>query len=136
MRDNLLKTSNVSYSGLKTAVMNYVNIKKQKNESIIVEDICASFQAQAIDILVEKVIKATKKLKLKNIVLAGGVAANSYLREQIDKRAKEEGLIAYYPPKAMCTDNAAMIGSQAYYNLINEVGIADLNLTPVPSLPL
>ena len=69
-------------------------------------------------------------------MLAGGVAANSYLRERIDARCKEEGLTAYYPPRNMCTDNAAMIGAQAYYNLINEVGIADLDLTPKPSLPL
>ena len=136
MRDNLLKTNNVSYSGLKTAVMNYVNNKKQKNEEIIIEDICASFQSAAIDILVEKVIRVAKKQKLNSIVLAGGVAANSYLRERIDIRCSEENLTAYYPQISMCTDNAAMIGAQAYYNLINEVGLADLNLTPVPSIPL
>lgn len=135
-RDNLFKTNNFSYSGLKTAVVNYVHNQKQKNEPLIIEDVCASFQVYAIDILVEKVIRVAKKQKLNNIVLAGGVAANSYLRERIDARCKEENLKAYYPEKIMCTDNAAMIGAQAYYNLINEVGIADLNLTPVPSIAL
>jgi N6-L-threonylcarbamoyladenine synthase len=135
-RDKLAKTNNFSYSGLKTAVINYVHKLKQNKQPIIVEDICASFQASAIDVLIEKVIRTAKKLSSNKIVLAGGVAANSYLRERIDARCKEEGLQAYYPPKAMCTDNAAMIGSQAYYNLINEAGIADLSLTPKPSLPL
>ena len=135
-RDKLAKTNDFSYSGLKTAVINYVHKLKQNNEPIIIEDICASFQVAAIDVLVEKVIRSAKKHKLNRIVLAGGVAANSYLRERIDLRCKEEGVTAYYPTKAMCTDNAAMIGAQAYYNLINNVGIADLNLTPVPSIPL
>lgn len=135
-RDKLAKTYDFSYSGLKTAVINCIHNKQQKNEEMIIEDVCASFQSSAIDILVEKVIAATKKQKLNKIVLAGGVAANSYLRKRIDERCKEENLTAYYPPISMCTDNAAMIGAQAYYNLMNEVGISDLNLTPVPSIPL
>jgi N6-L-threonylcarbamoyladenine synthase len=135
-RDKLAKTFNFSYSGLKTAVINYVHTLKQKGEELPINDICASFQVAAIDVLVEKAIKAAKKQKLNKIVLAGGVAANSYLRERIDTRCREEGLKAYYPERSMCTDNAAMIASQGYYNLINEEGVADLSLTPKPSLPL
>lgn len=135
-RNKLKNTYDFSYSGLKTAVINYIHKLNQKNEEIPVNDICASFQKQAVDVLIEKTIQAAKKNKLTNIVLAGGVAANSYLRSQMDKRAKEEGLKAYYPPRNMCTDNAAMIGSAGYYNLMNNEGLSDLTLTPKPSLPL
>ncbi|MDD4211370.1 MAG: tRNA (adenosine(37)-N6)-threonylcarbamoyltransferase complex transferase subunit TsaD [Clostridia bacterium] len=135
-RDKLAKTFNSSYSGLKTAVINYVHTLKQKGAELPINDICASFQVAAIDGLIEKAIKVAKKHKMNKIVLAGGVAANSYLRARIDNRSKEEGLTVYYPPRVMCTDNAAMIGSAGYYNLINEEGMADLSLTPKPSLPL
>jgi N6-L-threonylcarbamoyladenine synthase len=135
-RDKLAKTFNFSYSGLKTAVINYAHKLKQKNIQLPINDICASFQVAAIDVLVEKAIKAAKIQKLKKIVLAGGVAANSYFRKRIDARCLEEGIQAYYPPRSMCTDNAAMIGSQAYYSLINGKDLADLNLTPKPNLPL
>ena len=135
-RDKLAKTFNFSYSGLKTAVINYIHKIKQRGVEIPVADICASFQKQAIDVLITKAIRAAKKHKMNKIVLAGGVAANSYLREQADLKFAENGIKAYYPPKNMCTDNAAMIGSAGYYNLINEEGISDLSLTPVPSLPL
>ncbi|MGD9901673.1 MAG: tRNA (adenosine(37)-N6)-threonylcarbamoyltransferase complex transferase subunit TsaD [Spirochaetales bacterium] len=130
------KLNGFSYSGLKTAVINYINTLKQKGEELPINNICASFQASAIDILIDRAIKTAKKQKLNKIVLAGGVSANSYLRAEMKNRAQKEDLEVYFPPLIMCTDNAAMIGAQAYYNLITEVGITDLNLTPKASLPL
>lgn len=135
-RDKLAKTFNFSYSGLKTAVINYLHKLKQNKQQYKIEDVCASFQKEAIDTLVAKAIKSAKKNRLNKIVLAGGVAANSYLRNQIDQKAQAENLTAYYPPKNMCTDNAAMIASAGYYNVINEVGVSDLTLSPKPSLKL
>lgn len=133
---SLDKTFNMSYSGIKTAVINYVHNKQQKGEEIDVNNISASFQKQAIDLLVEKAIRASKKYGIKKIALAGGVAANSYLREEISKKGKEIGAEVFYPELRLCTDNAAMIGCAGYYNLINNVGIADLGLSPKPSLKL
>ncbi len=135
-RDKLAKTYNFSYSGLKTAVINYLHKQKQNNVEINIPDVCASFQCQAIDVLVEKSILAAKKYKIDKIALAGGVSANSYLRDRIDIRAEESGLKAYYPERIMCTDNAAMIGAAAYFNLINEKGVANLDLSPKPSIKL
>ena len=123
---------NFSYSGLKTAVINYINNKKQKNEELNVFDICASFQKAAFDDLINKAIKASLMLgeKYNKIVVAGGVSANGYLRENISKLAEKHSINTYYPKISLCTDNAAMIASQTYYNLINDENIADLTLTP------
>ena len=135
-KSNLDKTFNISYSGIKTAVINYVHKMEQNGQQLNIPDICKSFQCQAVDMLVDKTIKAAKKFKLKKIALAGGVAANSYLRETLTTKAQKEGINVYYPAPVLCTDNGAMIGACAYYNLINGVGNADLNLTPNPSLKL
>jgi len=101
-----------SFSGLKTAVVNYV---KKNGMPKNVADLVASFQQAAVDTLVEKTIRAAKDFKVKWIALAGGVSANSRLRENILKRANEEGLKVSIPPLHLCTDNAAMIGSAGYY---------------------
>lgn len=135
-RSSLDKTFDISYSGIKTAVINYVHKLEQKGEEINIPNICASFEAQAVDMLVDKAIKAAIKYKQDKIVLAGGVAANTYLRESITKKAKENNIEVYYPSLVLCTDNAAMIGASAYYNLINGKNIADLSLSPNPSLKL
>lgn len=135
-KSNLDKTFNISYSGIKTAVINYVHKKEQNKEEINIPNICASFQCQAVDMLVDKTIKSAVKLKQNKIALAGGVAANSYLRNSITEKAEKLGIKVYYPALVLCTDNAAMIGSCAYYNLINNQGIADLSLSPNPSLKL
>ena len=135
-KSNLDKTYNVSYSGLKTAVINYVHKLEQKGEDLPVQDIATSFEYQAIDILVEKVIKAAKNYKFNKIALAGGVAANSYLREKLSLEANKSNITVYYPPLVLCTDNAAMIGCCGYYDLINNYSIADLSLAPDPSLKL
>lgn len=130
------KTYNVSYSGLKTAVINYMHKFEQNGEKPNIPDVCCSFQCQAADMLTEKVIRAAKEYKMDTICLAGGVAANSYLRNSITEKAGKEGIKVCYPAIILCTDNGAMIGCAGYYNLINNVGIADLSLTPVASLKL
>lgn len=135
-KSNLDKTYNVSYSGLKTAVINYVHKLEQNNEEVNIEDICTSFEHQAVDMLVDKAIKATKNYGFKKIAMAGGVAANSYLREKLTLEATKNNIEVFYPPMSLCTDNAAMIGCCGYYNLINNYSIADLSLSPDPSLKL
>lgn len=130
------KDYNISYSGLKTAVINYLHNKKQQGEDVVVEDVCASFQCQAVDPLVEKAFVACKKYKAKTLAVAGGVAANSYLRERLAKRGEEEGVRICFPPMRLCTDNAAMIGCEAYFNIRNGEGLADLSLSPAPSINL
>ncbi|RVU55057.1 tRNA (adenosine(37)-N6)-threonylcarbamoyltransferase complex transferase subunit TsaD [Anaerosphaera multitolerans] len=104
-----------SFSGLKTAVINYLHNKEQKGEEVVEEDVAASFQKAVTDVLIEKAVKLAKEEGMDKIVLAGGVAANEGLRRDLEKRAKEENLKVYYPEKILCTDNAAMIASAGYY---------------------
>ena len=132
----LKDTYDFSYSGLKTAIINYIHHKEQNNEKIDIEDVCASFESEAIDMLVEKTLKCAKKNNMKTVAIAGGVAANSYLREKMKSEGEKIGIKVCYPALVLCTDNGAMIGCQGYYNLINNVGISDLSLSPVPSLKL
>lgn len=124
-----------SFSGLKSAVLNYLNSVKQKNGQIIVEDVAASFQQSVIEVLVNKTISAAKKHNSKTIAIAGGVAANEGLRQLLLKRGEEEGIDIKYPSKILCTDNGAMIASVAYYNYIRGER-ADLELNAVPNLKL
>ena len=127
---------NFSFSGKKTAVINYIHKLEQAGKEIPVKDICASFEKGAVDELVEKTIKATKDSGYKNIVIAGGVSANKRLRETLTKKAEENGLVCHVPKMEYCTDNAAMIGSAAYYAYRDGIGLADLSLAPKPSLSL
>ncbi|MCF6465267.1 tRNA (adenosine(37)-N6)-threonylcarbamoyltransferase complex transferase subunit TsaD [Clostridium sp. Cult2] len=124
-----------SFSGLKTAVLNYLNQTKQKGEEIVVKDVAASFQQAVIEVLVEKTIKLAKEKKSKKIVMAGGVAANEGLRNLMKKRGGEENIEIFYPSRILCTDNAAMIGSAAYFNYIKGQ-VSDLHLNVVPNLEL
>ena len=127
---------NFSFSGKKTAVINYIHKLEQAKQEIPVEDICASFETLAVNELVEKTIKAAIDSGFKNIVIAGGVSANKKLRETLTKKAEENGLKCYVPAFEYCTDNAAMIGSAAYYAYKDGIGIADMSLAPKPSLSL
>lgn len=124
-----------SFSGLKSAVLNYLNGKKMKNEPIEVDDVAASFQMAVIEVLVTKTIACAKSINMKTICMAGGVSCNSLLRKMMSEAAEKEGLSLYYPDPILCTDNAAMIGSMAYYNFING-GESDLSLNGIPGLKI
>ncbi len=124
-----------SFSGLKSAVLNYLNSKKQKQEDICPADVAASFQNAALGVLVNKTMQALKTCHTKRLVLAGGVAANTKLREKLSCAAEENGITFSYPAKILCTDNAAMIACRAYYQY-KSGDYADLHLNAVPSLPL
>ena len=127
-----------SFSGIKTAVINFVNKMKMKGEEFSNEDLAASFLGKVVDILCKKTLKAAKEKGVKTIILAGGVAANSLLRSQLTEGAKKMGIDVFYPSMKLCTDNAAMIAEAAYYKLINckdgKSCFADLDLNGVATL--
>lgn len=129
------KSYDFSYSGLKTSVLNYLNQKNQKNESINVNDVSASFQEAVLDVLVSKSVKMIKEYKMKNFVISGGVAANSSLKEKLQKECDKLSVNFFYPSKIYCTDNAAMIGSAAYYNYLDGK-VDELDLKVYPNLEL
>lgn len=129
------KSYDFSFSGLKTSVLNYLNGEKQKAREIVVEDVAASFQQAVIDVLVDKTFRLAGERGSKKVVLAGGVAANKGLRKLMEERGKKEGIEIFYPSKILCTDNAAMIGSAAYYNYIDGKE-SDLGFTVEPNLGL
>lgn len=120
-----------SFSGIKTAIINM----HHKNPDINKADLCASFEATVTEILIENTLKATKRLNINKIALAGGVSANSYIREQFINLEKTNGMKIYYPTPILCTDNAAMIASAGYYNYINGK-ISDLELNAIPNLKI
>ncbi len=106
-----------SFSGLKTAVIYFLMNKKDKKEEVNVNDLCASFQKAIIETIKYKTINAAKKYHISRILLGGGVAANEQLRQELTEEAKKENINVYYPPKDLCTDNAAMIACAGYYKL-------------------
>lgn len=127
-----------SFSGIKTAIINYDNQMKMKNEEYKKEDLAASFLGTVVDILCEKTLAAAIEKNVKTIMIAGGVAANSLLRSQLTKQAEENGIKVIYPSMKLCTDNAAMIAEAAYYKLKNsknkEDCFAGLDLNGIASL--
>ncbi len=127
-----------SFSGLKTAVINFVNNKRMKEEEINIPDLTASFQEGAVNVLVKKSIKAAVEKKCKTILIAGGVAANSELRKRLFEAGKEKEIEVFYPKMEFCTDNAAMIAAAAYYKLKYSKGnvFADLNLNGKATLSI
>lgn len=133
--DNLSDSFDVSYSGLKTAVINYVHKLEQNNEPIDVAQIAASFQHQAVNMIATKTVRACVEMKTKKLVLAGGVAANSCLRATLSMMCKKEGIELYFPPLEYCTDNAAMIGSVAYYQMLTE-DPSDLDISALASIEI
>jgi len=124
-----------SFSGVKTAVINYIHKAEQKGEEINKADIAASFQDAVTDVLCEHTIEGAIKCKVKTIALAGGVASNSDLRRKMSEMCEKRGIGIIYPPPILCTDNAAMIACAGFYAYKNG-DLADLSLNAVPNLPL
>ncbi len=124
-----------SFSGLKSAVLNYLNGCKMKGETVCAADVAASFQKAVIDVLVEHSLHAVKEFGYEKFAIAGGVASNSSLREALAGRCAQEGVRFYYPSPVFCTDNAAMIGTAGYYEFIKGVK-SGYDLNAVPNLKL
>ena len=124
-----------SFSGVKSAVLNYLNGCHMKGEPVVEADVAASFQKAVCDVLVEHAVQAVKDYGIPKLALAGGVASNSALREAMKAACEKEGVSFYYPSPILCTDNAAMIGAAAYYEYINGVR-SGLDLNAVPNLRL
>lgn len=124
-----------SFSGIKTGVLNYINSEKQADREINQADVAAGFQAAVLDVIVAKTVKAAKDMDKDKIVLAGGVASNSRLREMMSEECEKNGIKLYYPSPILCTDNAAMIGCAAYYKYIAGER-DDLTLDAIPNLEL
>ena len=120
-----------SFSGLKSAVLNYINKAKMMNEEFNPADLAASFQKNVVDTLTEKTIHAAKELHINKVAIAGGVASNSTLRNSMEEACRKEGLRFYHPSPIFCTDNGAMIGVAAYYEFIKGTRHGwDLNAVP------
>ena len=123
---------NFSFSGLKTAVLNYLNSTKLRGEEIVIEDVCKSFQEAVVDVLLEKSFRLAREKNMDKIVLCGGVSANSRIREAFEEEGEKENIKIFYPDLKLCTDNAAMIASAAYYEYmagnLDEKNFANPNL--------
>ncbi len=126
---------NFSLSGLKTAVINFVRKARERGEEIPVEDIAASFQAAVVDVQVSKITRAARETGVSRVVLAGGVAANRYLRERLEEALQGEGIELYYPTLELCADNAAMIASLGW-RMLRDGDISPLDVDAAAILPL
>ena len=117
----------MSFSGLKTATLNLIHHAQQVGEELDIPSLCASFTAAVSDTLVPRVVQALEETGCKKVAVAGGVAANSRIRKDILDAAERLGVQVYMPPLKLCGDNAAMIGSQAYYEFLAG-NVADMSL--------
>lgn len=124
-----------SFSGLKSAVLNYLNGCQMKGEEVVAADVAASFQKAVIDVLVDHSIHAVKEFGFDKFAIAGGVASNSSLRVAFEERCQKEGIKFYHPSPIYCTDNAAMIGTAGYYEFLKGTR-SGLDLNAVPNLKL
>ncbi len=124
-----------SFSGLKSAVLNYLNGCRMKGEEIVTEDVAASFQKAVVDVLTEHAMHAVEEFGFRKLALAGGVSSNSALRAAMEEACVKRGVAFYCPPPVLCTDNAAMIGAAAYYDYQRGIR-SDYSLNAVPSLKL
>lgn len=125
-----------SYSGLKTAVINYVHNKEQKGEDIARADLAASFQSAAVKMLVTNAVKAALRYGMDKIAVAGGVGANSFLREELGRVCVKNKLKCFFPTREMCTDNACMIAREAIIDIRQGVNCADFTLDAKASIRL
>lgn len=122
-----------SFSGIKTAVLYYVKTHNSEPLTHNLYNICASFQEAVVSVLISKAILACREKRIKRLVLGGGVACNSRLRERMNNACRKEGIKVFFPPKKLCLDNAAMVAGLGY-QLFRSGKISDLELTAVPSL--
>lgn len=124
-----------SFSGLKSAVLNYLNGAKMKGEEIVAADVAASFQKAVTDVLVEHAMMAVKEYGFDKLAIAGGVASNSTLRSEMELACEKNNVKFYHPSPILCTDNAAMIGAAAYYEYLAGTRHG-LDLNAIPNLKL
>ena len=124
-----------SFSGLKSAVLNYLNGCKMKNQPIVEADVAASFQKAVVDVLVEHSMWAIDEYGFDKFAIAGGVASNSALRMAMEEACRKKGIKFYHPSPIFCTDNAAMIGVAGYYEYLAGTR-SGLDLNAVPNLKL
>lgn len=126
-----------SFSGLKTAVINLIHNSAQKGIELNMADVCASFRYAVVDCLKTNFLKAAEDLKVDKLVIAGGVSANRLLRSSLQEECDKHGLAFYMPEKSLCGDNAAMVGSQGYYEFLSgNIASTDLNAFATMSIEL
>ncbi len=124
-----------SFSGVKSAVLNHINSMEMKNMEINRADLAASFQNAVVEVLVNRTVAAAKEYGMRQVAIAGGVAANTALRNAMTEACSQNGLAFYYPSSVYCTDNAAMIGTAAYYEYQKGVR-SGLDLNAVANLKI
>ena len=129
-------TLDFSFSGIKTAVINYANSVKMKGEELPAADLACSFQELVTDIMADNLVRAARMYNCNKVVIAGGVGANIRLREKVDECARGQGLTAFYPPVKLCTDNGVMIAAQTLCMIKAGRQPSDFDLDADANLPV